>query len=159
MKYRNSVFIVVYSRQKAEPLATSSKRGQSKVKNKIEYLVLKRKLHWNGWEFPKGGIDSGETRIGAVKREIKEETGLKILKIKKFNISGKFKYNKKFPDRQGFIGQKYSLYSVLVKKSKIKLDRREHSDYKWLGFIDAVKKLTWKNQRKCLKIVNEWLNK
>lgn len=141
MTLRNSVFVVVYAKQK----------------NEIEYLVLKRKLHWKGWEFPKGGIDFGETKIEAVKREIKEETGLKILKIKKFNVRGKFKYNKKFSDRPGLIGQKYSLYSALVKKKKIKLDKREHSTYKWLKFSDAVKKLTWQNQKKCLKIVNNFV--
>ena len=139
MKYRPAVFVVVYL----------------KTKNKIEYLILKRKLHWKGWEFPKGGIDFRETKIEAVKREVKEESGLKILKIKKFNIYGKYKYDKEYSDRPGIKGQKYSLYSALVKKGEPKLDKREHSDYKWMNFSDAVNKLTWNNQRKCLKIVNE----
>lgn len=30
----------------------------------------------NSWSFPKGGIDDGETTLGAARREIKEETGL-----------------------------------------------------------------------------------
>ena len=93
-----------------------------------------------------------------------------ILKIKKFDVSGKFRYDKKLPDRIGLIGQSYSLYSAEVKsrsgspklrnagrKSKVMIDRKEHSGYKWLGFSDAVKKLTWRNQQKCLKIVDEWL--
>jgi len=37
------------------------------------------------------------------------------------------------------------------------LDNREHSDYRWLNFEDAVKKIKWENQRKCLKVVNDWL--
>ena len=138
MKFRKSVFVVVYARNK----------------DKIEYLILKRKLHWKGWEFVKGGVEFFETKRKAVKREIREETGLKVLKIKKFNEKGKFKYNKKFSDRVGFVGQKYSLYSAEVKKEKIKLDKREHSDYKWLNFNDVVKKLSWTNQRSCLRIVN-----
>ena len=67
-KYRKGIFVVVYS----------------KTKNKIEYLILKRKLHWKGWEFPKGGKRIYETLQMAVKREVKEETGLKPLKIKSF---------------------------------------------------------------------------
>ncbi|MDP2628463.1 MAG: NUDIX domain-containing protein [Nanoarchaeota archaeon] len=141
MKFRKSVFIVVYS----------------KNKNKVEFLVLKRKLHWKGWEFPKGGIERFELKRSAVKREIKEETGLEILKVKKFNFSGKFKYSKKFPDRPNFLGQSYSLYAVEVKKGKVKVDKKEHSDYKWLDFKKSERKLTWKNQRYCLRIVNKSL--
>ena len=134
----------------------------AKVKGKIEYLLLKRKLHWKGWEFPKGGIRIFESKKRAIKREIKEETGLKIKKIKKFNLNGRYKYDKEYPDRRGFIGQSFSLYAVEVKKpakGKIKIDEREHTDYKWLNFEQAIKKLAWPNQKKCLKIVDEWIKK
>jgi 8-oxo-dGTP pyrophosphatase MutT (NUDIX family) len=143
MKYRNAVFIVTYAKQK----------------DKIYYLILKRKLHWKGWEFPKGGIKSSETKQHGVRREIKEETGLKILKIKKFDISGKYKYNKIHPDRPGIIGQMYQLFSVEVSKRNIKIDKIEHSGYKWADFREAMKKLTWPNQKKCLKVVNSYLKK
>jgi len=67
-KIRRAIFIVVY---------TQTKQG-------IKYLILKRKLHWKGWEFPKGGIKKYELRRFAIRRELKEETGLKPLKIKSF---------------------------------------------------------------------------
>lgn len=142
-KYRKAVFSVVYS--------TENK--------KIFYLILKRKLHWKGWEFLKGGIKFFETKKQSVKREVKEETGLKVLGIKKFDISGKYKYDKEYPDRKGFIGQSFLLYSVRIKKDKIILDNLEHSDYKWVGFEKAIEKLKWENQKKCLKIVNSSLEK
>jgi 8-oxo-dGTP pyrophosphatase MutT (NUDIX family) len=141
MRYRKAVFIVTYA----------------KTKNRIEYLILKRKLHWKGWEFPKGGMKSFETQRHAVKRELKEETGFLPLRIKKFNIMGKYKYDKKYPDRSGYAGQTYTLFSAEVKKDKINLDRLEHSDYKWVSFREAIKKLAWPNQRKSLKVVNSWL--
>jgi 8-oxo-dGTP pyrophosphatase MutT (NUDIX family) len=140
-KYRLAVFIVTYRKNK-----------------KIEYLVLKRKLHWIGWEFPKGGIEKKENSMKAVKRELMEETGHKAIKIKKFNIKGKYKYHKLLDDRPGFIGQTFKLFSAQVPKNKIKLDRKEHSDYKWLPYKKAFKTLTWQNQKKCLKIVNEELS-
>lgn len=142
-KYRNAVFVAVY--------AISD--------GKIEYVILKRKLHWKGWEFPKGGMKFFEIKRNAVRRETREETGLRILKIKKFNISGKYEYNKKFKDRPEIIGQTYFLFAVRVKKGKIKIDRKEHSEGRWMTFEEAIKKLTWPNQRKCLKIVNDWLQK
>lgn len=143
MKYRRGIFIVAYS----------------KTKKGTEYLVLKRKLHWKGWEFPKGGLKKGEKILDALKRELKEETGRLPLNIKKFDISGKYTYNKRYSDRPGIKGQSFSLFAAEIKFEKIKLDKLEHSGYKWLDFENAVRKLTWKNQRKCLKIVNKWLKK
>jgi tRNA nucleotidyltransferase (CCA-adding enzyme) len=140
-KYRKAVFIVCYKKEK----------------NKILYLLLKRKLHWTGWEFPKGGIEKNETPFQAVIRELKEEAGQKAVKITNCNFSGRYKYEKKYADRKGLIGQEFLLFSAELKNKKIKLDRKEHSDYKWLEFNQAIKLLTWKNQKDCLNIVNKTL--
>ncbi len=140
-KYRRALFITVYSIVNKKPV----------------YLILKRKLHWKGWEFPKGGKRFYETENMTVRREIKEETGLKILDIKKFEKKGKYKYDKEYPDRRGIAGQTYKLYAVKVEKRKVRLDKKEHSDYKWVNFSEAIKKLKWKNQKDCLRIVNAWL--
>jgi len=142
--YRKAVFIVTY---------------RLNSQQKPEYLILKRKLHWIGWEFPKGGIEKNENITSAAKRECKEETSLKIIKIKKHSIKGKYKYHKLLKDRPGFIGQTYTLFSAEVSDGKIKLDKKEHSAYAWLPYNKAIKKLTWKNQKKCLRIVNKSLEK
>ena len=139
-KLRPAIFAVVYSEGK-----------------KLEYLILKRKKHWVGWEFPKGKIEFLETKKMAVRREVKEETGLKILKIKKFNVKGLYHYKKKLKDRPKYIGQTYHLFVVKVKKGNVKIDEREHSGFKWVKFAEAGKKITWENQKKCLRIVNKWI--
>lgn len=142
-KFRRAVFAVVYSKED----------------NKTKYLLLKRKLHWRGWEFVKGGVENSESEEDTVKREIKEETGLKIKSIKKFDFHGEYRYRKKYPDRGSLIGQRYSLYAVEVDGLKVKMDEKEHSNYEWLDFENAIKRLTWRNQKECLKIVNLWLNR
>ncbi|MBI2004121.1 NUDIX domain-containing protein [Candidatus Pacearchaeota archaeon] len=141
-KYRKSVFVVVYR----------------KTPNGIKYLILKRKLHWSGWEFPKGGINDNEEIMDAVKREIKEETGRSPLNVQSHNFYGKYKYDKKVLGRK-FIGQTFSLYSAELKDDKIQIDEREHSDYLWPSYLEANKKLTYENQKKSLEIVNEALKK
>ncbi|HPD81882.1 MAG TPA: NUDIX domain-containing protein [Candidatus Pacearchaeota archaeon] len=141
-KYRKAVFGVVYSK---DPLG------------KIEYLILKRKKHWKGWEFPKGKIENKETKRIAVRREVHEETGLKITSIKSFNEKGKYIYKKILADRPKIIGQTYSLFGVQVKKGKVKIDKIEHNGHRWVSFEEAYKKLTWPNQRKCLKMINNWI--
>ncbi len=140
--YRKGIFIIVYKKEN----------------NSISYLLLKRKLHWKGWEFPKGGLEENENEIQTVKREAIEETGLQLKKIKRYSIKGKYKYHKKLEDRPGVIGQTYSLYSAEVDDKEIKIDKREHAGFKWLTFEKAIKKLTWLNQKKCLKIVNKIVN-
>ncbi|MEI6058901.1 MAG: NUDIX domain-containing protein, partial [archaeon] len=141
--YRKAVFVVVY-------------RISGK---KIIYLTLKRKLHWKGWEFPKGGVEGNENTTKTARREAWEESGLGVLDLKKFDISGKYKYHKIFSDRPGFFGQTYSLFAARAMDGKVKLEKREHSAYKWLEFGEAYKKLKWPNQKKCLKIVNKFLDK
>ena len=49
------------------------------------------------------------------------------------------------------------LFSAKVKKNKVVLDKHEHTTWKWLNFNDAIRKLTWANQKRALKIVNESL--
>ena len=138
MKLRKGVFIVVYRKEK----------------DKFSYLILKRKLHWRGWEFPKGGIEKGETINQGLFRELKEETGQTPIKIKNHKISGKYSYKQSLPNREE-TGQTFSLYSAELKNKKIKIDKHEHSTYQWFPLDKAIKKLTWPNQRKCLKIVDK----
>ncbi len=137
--YRKAVFIVTYR-----------KEG-----NKILYLVLKRKLHWKGWEFPKGGIEGRENLKRTAARELFEETKLKPLIITNHKSSGKFIYDTSTQKERVFYGQTFKLFSVKVNSSKVRYDRKEHAGYKWLEFKPALKLLTWKNQRKCLRIVNK----
>lgn len=142
-KYRKSVFILIYSLNEG----------------KISYLVLKRKLHWRGWEFPKAGVEKRESNIKAVIREINEETGLNPLKIKRHRKKGYWNYESSLKDRPGLIGQSWRLYSVLVNQTKVKIDKKEHSDFKWVDYKEAIRLLTHENQRECLVYFHNWLIK
>lgn len=137
-KFRKAVFIVTYRR----------------TNSGLVYLILKRKLHWTGWEFPKGGVEGFEFRKTSVKRELFEETGQTSDNIRKYMARGKYKYHKILKDRPGFIGQSFKLYSAEIKNRRVIFDKKEHSAYKWVNFRNAMKLLTWQNQRKCLSIVN-----
>jgi 8-oxo-dGTP pyrophosphatase MutT (NUDIX family) len=138
---RKGIFMVAYSLESGNP----------------EYIIQKRHLHWKGWEFPKAGIRSTESKKEAARREIYEETGLEIIRVTSHKYEGSFMYEKEFDDRPGIKGQSYFLYSVEVKKGKIKFDKREHTSARWVDFNTAMKKLTHENQKDCLKIVDDWI--
>ncbi|HKL23505.1 MAG TPA: NUDIX domain-containing protein [Candidatus Nanoarchaeia archaeon] len=140
-KLRKGVFMVAYSLESGKP----------------EYIIQHRKLHWKGWEFPKAGLKKGESKKEAARREIKEETGLEIIKVTSHKYKGKFLYPKELPDRPGISGQTYYLYSVELKKGKIKVDKKEHTSARWVDYETAMKMLTHQNQKDSLKIVNDWL--
>lgn len=127
--------------------------GVSPVGQKRKYLILKRKLHWRGYEFPKGGIEDDESELDAVKREVLEETGLEIKKIVNHNKRGKYEYSRSLPDRKDISGQAYTLYSVEVGEGEVLIDKHEHSGYQWLSYLDALKILSKPNQKECLKLV------
>lgn len=145
LAYRKIVFVVTY---RIDPAI-----------GKIEYLVLHRKKHWVGWEFPKGGVDMGESLWQTTKREIKEESGLKPFNLCKYKHKGSYRYPHGFPDQKGIIGQSYTLFSAQVGFGRVKIDRKEHSGYIWLEFNRAIKQLKHDDQKKCLRIVNQSLKK
>jgi len=140
-KYRKGVFCVTYS---IKP---------------IRYLLLHRKLHWKGWEFPKGGRIARERLENTVKRELEEETGLRPVAIKRFPLKGSFTYDKKTQREWKAKGFSYVLFSCEVKKKKVKISKKEHDGYKWCSYSEAIRMLKWPERKKCLKIVNSYLIK
>lgn len=142
---RPAVFVVVYKMENGKPL----------------YLLLKRKLHWKGWEFPKGKIEKGENKEKTARREAHEETGYKIFNVKRYKVSGSYRYKTILKDRPQYYGQTYTLFSGEANpgNKKPKLDPKEHNGFGWFEFKKAVKKLTWADQKKCLKIVNREITK
>ena len=140
-KFRKGIFMVAYSLESGKP----------------EYIIQKRKLHWKGWEFPKAGLEKNESKKEAARREIKEETGLDIIRVNSHKYKGKFLYPKELPDRPGMIGQTFNLYSVELKKGKIKVDSKEHTSARWVDYKTAIKMITHQNQKDSLKIVNDWI--
>lgn len=139
-KYRKGAFCVVYMLDK-KPI----------------YLLLQRKWHWKGWEFAKGGVKKNERLKDCAVREVKEETGLKVINLKKFPVKGKFTYDGKTQEERKAKGFNYVLFSCEVKKGGVKISKKEHGDHRWCKYDEAMKILTWPNQKKCLKIVNNSL--
>lgn len=123
-----------------------------KENKKIKYLLIQYKA--GHWEFPRGMIEKGETLEQTARREIKEETGLKDIKF----IEGFKEWIKFFFRRNEKTTMKIATFLLAkTETEEIKLSQ-EHKDYVWLRYKKALKKLTYKNSKKILKKVNDFIS-
>lgn len=120
-----------------------------KTDSGVRYLLLRRKKIWTGWEWLKGGCKFGEDEKTCLKREIMEEISVKSFIPKRTKFTHSFFYFKPLvKDKRKWTGAKHRLFLVEVHSSKVKVDNEEHSGYKWVDKKDALKMLTWDDQRK-----------
>jgi len=117
-------------------------------------LLIQRskKDNWpNVWEFPRGKENPGENNIhAALKREVKEETGLDVEIIE---FIDKYEY---IADRGK---RKSTQYNFLCRmknpNQKIKLSF-EHQDYRWITAVGEVELLVPSEMKKTIsKVLNQ----
>ena len=117
------------------------------------FLLLKRsndKIYPGIWQGVTGKIDNDEEPYKAALRELKEETNLtpqKMWTIDKVNL---------FYDAKKNIMNLIPVFGVIVDTQKVVLSN-EHIEYKWYNIDEAVKLLTWNQQKKGLQIFYEML--
>ncbi|MGN6709253.1 MAG: bis(5'-nucleosyl)-tetraphosphatase [Candidatus Nitrosocosmicus sp.] len=117
----------------------------------INYLILN--YSYGHWDFPKGNIETGETEIETIKREIMEETGIVDIRlVDGFREQISYKYKK----RSKLVNKSVIYYIVETMSNKVILSF-EHVDFSWLNFNDALNKLSFDNSKKVLKNANELL--
>ena len=131
-------------KQKNLPMRTGV--GIVVLNNQNKVFVGKRKDNpVNKWQMPQGGVDNGEDLVGAMKRELSEETGIKNIKILK-EIDGWSEYE--LPDyllgkiwRGKYRGQKQKWFVVkfLGSDNEINLETKnpEFIEWQWID-IDSL---------------------
>jgi putative (di)nucleoside polyphosphate hydrolase len=111
------------------------------INDNKKIFVGKRIDNKSAWQMPQGGINQDENIVDAVKRELKEETGVSSIKIIK--KSDKI-YTYDLPDyllgkiwKGRFKGQKQTwfLAQFLGTDDEINLDQKnaEFKEWKWVG--------------------------
>jgi len=123
----------------------------------VEYLLLKTTPEREDfWQPVTGGLEEGETEVEALKREVSEETGIKNFVGIIENV-GYFEYaDAHFV--KGFDFIKEYVFGVEVNSNeRIAIDGKEHSQFKWCSFQEALYLLKWEENKKALSGLNELL--
>ncbi len=124
------------------PLATV---GALIFNSKNEVLMVRTHKWSNKWGIPGGKIKSGETSEAALRREIKEETNLKVGQIK-FVLVQDCIHSKEFYRDSHFVLLNYTCR--VTGKAEVKLNH-EAQEFRWLAPA-AAKKLTLNQPTKIL---------
>ncbi len=157
--YRKNVGMIIYN---SEGKVFLAERNQDKITYK--------------WQFPQGGVDTGETTDIAVMRELFEETGItsddativfkdNVWRAYKFPAELKFSAKKAHNYYKNVNGQiqKWFLIEYCGDDSKIKIPNSELSNFKWIPLSQNItrnivpfKREVYKNViKKMLPILND----
>ena len=127
----------------------------------IEYAIFRRS-DGDYWQAIAGGGEEGETPDEAARREIHEETGIPknceitALDSKAYipviGVTGEYTWGDDF-----FVIPEYT-FGVRVEHRQLKLSK-EHEEYKWVGYANAMTMLKWDSNKNALWELNERLKR
>ena len=120
-------------------------------KREIYYLLL----HYGQghWDFPKGHVERGEKTEQTIRREIKEETGIRRIRFAP-NFKETIRYL--FWNHQKRI-LKFVVYLLAQTPHKKVSLSHEHSSYLWLSYPEALSQVTFDTSRNVLKKAQRFL--
>ena len=128
------------------------------INDKYEYCIFYRN-DYHFWQGLSGGVEDDEELIDTVKREVYEETGIKVKNIIKLdtissipgiNVNKEFNYKNNI-----YIVYEYA-FGIKINNEKIKLSD-EHQEYRWSYYDEAITLLKYDSNKTALFELNERL--
>jgi len=116
-------------------------------------LVQKRdtRIRRFRWRLLKGGINKGEAKVDALRREIFEETGMKSIRILKQIHAYQFVFKETLHKVSSFMVEADSTEPIRLQESEL-------SDYLWTDPESAANQLYSTNEKEALRKLNLFSN-
>lgn len=113
------------------------------------FLLIKNKRSAN-WGFPKGHIEDGETDEDTARREVLEETGVRIKIIDGFKSKSEYTI-------QGRIEKTVLIFLATTLDTQTIIQPEEIEDYIWLNYESAFKTLNYENDKAILEKAHNYI--
>lgn len=107
------------------------------------------------WGFPKGHLEANETEVEAAIREIEEETGIPRARLR-FHDGFRGRTDYKFRRGRTLVEKGVDFFLVESEVPDVRLSH-EHTDYAWLTYKEALKRLTFEGPRRALRNAEAFL--
>jgi tRNA nucleotidyltransferase (CCA-adding enzyme) len=116
-------------------------------------LVLSRLTKRPLWEFPKGGVDAGESRQDAALRELFEETGLSRDDVKivpEFERREAYRFSTNDGDERTFVRKEVTYFLAEAARTDVRVSATEIFEFAWVDLTEARRRLRYEERRRIL---------
>jgi 8-oxo-dGTP pyrophosphatase MutT (NUDIX family) len=116
-------------------------------KTQPEFLLIQH--HAGHWGFPKGHQEAGENELATARRELFEETGVKLKKVFPERFVERYQYQRAGKKRKKSV----VYFAALVKPGLVKIQKEEIKSYAWLSYRRAIQRIPYEEMKKILRAV------
>lgn len=118
-------------------------------KDEIQYLVISHQGDGH-WCFPKGHEEKKETEEETAIREIREETSLKVKLFHDFRTVVQYSPKEN-------VSKEVVFFLAKVKEEIVNIQKEELVDFKWLGYAEAIDRITYESSKEVLEEANNYI--
>lgn len=129
-------------------------------RGEILVLIVHKPRKRDAWQIPQGGVEPGETLLETGKRELEEETGIRLRgEILKTPFSYEYDYPASFLKKEKplYEGQRIEfLAALLPENATVRVDREELDSFKWVSPKNLRRYIKQEDYRKIVEGAIEW---